>query len=55
MKVYKGKMLLEDMGLVPGERFQVGTGKKAWVAEYVGVVEENGKVYDEFKPVKANG
>lgn len=53
MKRQIGKMLIQNMGLVPGERFMVGLGKHAFMAEYVGRTVKNGETYDTIKAVKS--
>ncbi len=53
MKIQKGKMLIEDMGLKKGEIFQVGVGPKAFQMKYDGPVKRNGKIYDRLIPVRA--
>ena len=54
MKIQKGSMLIENMGLKKGEIFKTfytSTGKSFKMC-YVGTVERNGKIYDKLVPVK---
>ena len=49
MKIQKGSMLIQDMGLKKGEIFQLGSGSKM---RYEGPVKRNGKIYDKVVPAK---
>ena len=52
MKIQKGAMLIENMGLKKGEIFWVSTDSEDFKMRYVGTVERNGKIYDKLVPVK---
>jgi hypothetical protein len=52
MKIQKGRILIEDMNLKPGEIFQVGEGSKAFKMRYLGVIKAKGKRWDMVRPVK---
>ena len=52
MKIQKGKMLIQDMGLVKGDLVQLGTGKNAPVMRYTGIIKRGGKIYDRLSPIK---
>ena len=52
MKIQKGKMLIQDMGLKKGEVFQAGIGPKAFQMRYAGIKKRNGKIYDVLVPIK---
>jgi len=52
MKIQKGDMLIQDMGLEKGEIFQVGTGLGAYKLRYSGTSVHDGKIYDVLLPVK---
>jgi hypothetical protein len=52
MKIQKGKMLIQDMGLKKGEIFQMGVGPKAFQMKYAGTRKRKGKIYDVLVPVK---
>jgi hypothetical protein len=54
MKIQKGKMLIQDMGLVKGDLVQLGTGKNAPVMRYTGIIKRGGKIYDRLTPVDSH-
>ena len=65
MRVLKGDMLVQNMGLRLGEIFRVGTGKNSFLLRYMGkevhtFYDENtksevSKVYDNLAPVSSTG